>query len=260
MKTSPFFHRFDCLMVKQENLILKFSNTIKTMKKAYFLLLTFQVICLLANGQVSVKNLLTENLTNPIGLDVAEPRFTWQLASEKRGIYQSAYEIKVMLGKVVVWNSGKVSAAESVQIPYAGDPLQSGKKYTWQVRVWDKNGKGSPWSQPASFQMAFLKASDWKAKWIEPDHGEEPASRPSPLLRKQFSLGKKVISATAYITAHGMYEAQLNGTRIGDAYLTPGWTAYKKRLQYQVYDVTHLLRNGSNALGITLGNGWYRGI
>jgi alpha-L-rhamnosidase len=108
--------------------------------------------------------------------------------------------------------------------------------------------------------MAFLKASDWKAKWIEPGYAEDLVMRPSPLMRKQFALSKKVASATAYITAHGMYEAQLNGIRIGDAYLTPGWTAYQKRLQYQVYDVTSLVKTGSNVMGVTLGNGWYRGI
>jgi len=230
------------------------------MKKLYFLLLAFQVICMLAAGQVSVKNLLTENLSNPLGLDVSQPRFTWQLVSEKRNIIQSAYEVKVMSGKTVVWNSGKVLSPLSVQVPYAGSPLQSGKKYTWQVRIWYNVGKGSAWSQPASFQMALLKASEWKAKWIEPENTEDLAARPSPLMRKQFVLAKKIASATAYITSHGMYEAQLNGQRISDAYLTPGWTAYRNRLQYQVYDVAGLLKTGTNALGVTLGNGWYRGI
>lgn len=230
------------------------------MKKLYFLLLAFQVICMLAAGQVSVKNLLTENLSNPLGLDVSQPRFTWQLVSEKRNIIQSAYEVKVMSGKTVVWNSGKVLSPLSVQVPYAGSPLQSGKKYTWQVRIWYNVGKGSAWSQPASFQMALLKASEWKAKWIEPENTEDLAARPSPLMRKQFVLAKKIASATAYITSHGMYEAQLNGQRISDAYLTPGWTAYRNRLQYQVYDVVGLLKTGTNALGVTLGNGWYRGI
>ncbi|MBN1789074.1 MAG: family 78 glycoside hydrolase catalytic domain [Bacteroidales bacterium] len=230
------------------------------MKKLTAFLLSFQVMCMMAAGQVSVKNLLTENLSDPVGLDAVQPRFTWQLMSEKRNVSQSAYEIKVLSGKKVVWTSGKVLSAQSVHVPYAGSPLESGKKYSWQVRVWDNGGKASAWAQPASFQMALLNAGDWKAKWIEPADAEDLALRPSPLMRKQFTIGKKVASATAYITAHGMYEAMLNGQRIGDAYLTPGWTAYKKRLQYQVYDVTSLLKSGGNALGITLGNGWYRGI
>ena len=102
--------------------------------------------------------------------------------------------------------------------------------------------------------------SDWKAKWIEAGFAEDSMNRPAQYFRKQFSSTKKIASATAYITAHGMYEAQINGKRVGDAYLTPGWTSYNKRLQYQVYDVTDLLTNGNNAIGVTVGNGWYRGF
>jgi alpha-L-rhamnosidase len=230
------------------------------MKKSFYFIVTFQLMCLLAPAQVSLKNLLTENRINPVGLDAARPRFTWQLASEKRNITQSAYELKVSLGKTIVWSTDKVLSDQSVQVPYAGPALQSGMNYVWQVRVWDNNGKPSPWSQSASFRMAFLKTSDWKARWIEPGFPEDPVMRPSPLMRKQFTVSKKVASAFAYITAHGMYEAQINGQRVGDAYLTPGWTSYKNRLQYQVYDVTALLKTGPNAIGVMLGNGWYRGI
>jgi alpha-L-rhamnosidase len=108
--------------------------------------------------------------------------------------------------------------------------------------------------------MALLNVSDWKAKWIEPGYEEDNAMRPSPMFRKQFSTNKKIVSATAYITAHGLYEAQINGKRVSDDYFTPGWTAYQKRLQYQVYDVTAMLAKGNNAIGVTLGNGWYRGV
>ena len=216
---------------------------------------------LLASAQLSISNQLTENLKDPVGLDASRPRFTWQLLAEKRNVSQSAYELKVMSGKTTVWSSGKVQSSQSVHVPYSGSPLESGRKYTWQVRVWDNMGKSSPWSSVASFQMALMNNTDWKAKWIEPIlTEEEQAARTSPLLRKPFKLTKKVASATTYITSHGFYEAWLNGQRIGDAYLTPGWTAYKKRLQYQVYDVTALLKPGDNALGVMLGNGWYRGI
>jgi alpha-L-rhamnosidase len=230
------------------------------MKRLLLLMLTFSVISLLTAGQTGVKNLLTENLADPVGLDVTTPRFTWQLVSEKRNVTQAAYEIKVMSGKTVVWNSGRIVTPQSVYVTYAGIPLLSGRKYNWQVRIWDNAGNASAWSEHASFQMAFLSISDWKAQWIEPGYTEDPVTRPSPLMRKQFALAKKVASATAYITAHGMYEAQLNGARIGDAYLTPGWTVYSKRLQYQVYDVTAMLKTGENVLGVMLGNGWYRGI
>ncbi len=118
----------------------------------------------------------------------------------------------------------------------------------------------SAWSVTASFQMALLKSSDWKAKWIEIGFAEDSINRPAQYFRKQFVSNKKIVSAMAYITAHGMYEAQINGKRVGDAYLTPGWTSYNKRLQYQVYDVTSLIGNGENAIGVVLGNGWYRGF
>jgi len=230
------------------------------MRKNNFLFFILFLFTTTISAQVKVVNLLTENQANPIGLDVQQPRFSWQLAGEQRNISQTAYEVIVSSGKGTAWKSGKIMSDQSVHVPYGGTALQSGKKYTWQVRVWDNRNKPSPWSEPAFFQTALLSASDWKAKWIEADFIEDSINRPAKYFRKQFSANKKVASAIAYITAHGMYEAQINGKRVGDAYLTPGWTSYKKRLQYQVYDVTNLLQNGNNAIGITAGNGWYRGF
>jgi len=230
------------------------------MKKINGITFVFLLISMTLNAQVKLQNLRTENLHNPIGLDVKTPRFSWQLTSEKRNVMQTAYEVKVSTrsGGSDQWSSGKVVSDQSVIVPYAGKELQSGKRYYWQVRVWDNAGKASEWSTPAFFQMALLKNSDWKARWIQPGY-EEQAERPSPLMRKEFSAAKKIQSAVAYITAHGLYEAHINGQRVGDAYLTPGWTNYKTRLQYQTYDVTSLLKAGVNAIGVTLGNGWYRG-
>jgi len=228
------------------------------MKKPFYLILILQIITFGSFAQIKVQNLLTENLTNPISIDVSHPGFSWQLISNKRNTTQTAYEIKVVLSKAVVWNPGKISSGQSVQIPYGGTALQSNKKYSWQARVWDNTGKVSPWSEIAFWQMGFLSSSDWKAKWIEPEYKED-SPHASPIFRKQFSLNKKIASATAYITAHGLYEAHINGQRVGDAYLTPGWTSYNKRLQYQAYDVTNLLKNGQNVIGVVLGNGWYRG-
>lgn len=224
------------------------------------LLSFFVLFSLFCQAQIRVQKVWVENLSNPIGLGIAKPRFTWQLTSEARNKLQTAYEVKVSSDNTTVWNRGKVASSQSIAVLYAGAPLQSGKKYSWQVRVWDNNGNPSEWSAPAQFQMGLLQTSDWKAKWIIPGYKEDTVMRPSPLFRKEFSLGKPIASATAYITCHGLYEAKLNGKRIGDAYLTPGWTSYKKRLQYQAYNVTDLLKEGNNAIGVTLGNGWYRGI
>ncbi len=230
------------------------------MRKAFFLLTAFQAFILAAVCQVQLQNLQTENLNNPIGLDVLQPRFSWQLVSDKRNVLQTAYELKVSSDPKLsssIWNTGKISSDQSISVPYQGPALTSGKRYYWQVRVWDNSGKASPWSAPSFFQMALLQPSDWKASWIVPGH-EEDSLRASPMFRKEFNSNKGIRSATAYITAHGLYEATINGKRVGDAYFTPGWTSYNKRLQYQAYDVTSLLKQGPNAVAVTLGNGWYR--
>ncbi|NBA89038.1 family 78 glycoside hydrolase catalytic domain [Emticicia sp. CRIBPO] len=212
-----------------------------------------------ARAQLAVKNLLLENQVNPVGLDIRQPRFSWALQSGKRNVKQTAYELKVTAGKEVVWNTGKTSSEQSAHLIYAGKALKSGQKYQWQVKVWDNQGQTSEWSAPAVFQTALMDISEWKASWIEPEFGLDTNITASPVLRKQFSAAKKIVSATAYITAHGLYEAQINGQRVGDAYLSPGWTVYDKHLQYQTYDVTALVRKGKNAVGVTLASGWYRG-
>ncbi|MEQ1796461.1 MAG: alpha-L-rhamnosidase N-terminal domain-containing protein, partial [Lacibacter sp.] len=212
------------------------------MKKISLLLLSFQCIILSVPAQVKLDHLRTENLTNPIGLDVLQPYFSWQLVSDQRNVMQSAYEIRVgtvpaaLVKGEGIWKSGKINSDQSIHVPYKGAALQSVKKYYWQVRVWDNNGKASAWSAMAFWQMGLLQSTDWKAQWIEPGYKEDSVFA-APLMRKEFSNPKKIKSATAYITAHGLYEAQINGKRVGDAYLTPGWTSYNKRLQYQAYDV-----------------------
>ncbi len=229
------------------------------MKKIFVLMFLFATLG--ATGQVKLQNVLVENRSNPVGLDTKQPRFSWQLVSDKKNVMQSAYEIKVTDGnKKQVWTSGKVSSDQSVLVPYNGPALASATKYTVSVKVWDNSNKASNISE-TTWQTAFFDKSDWKAKWIMSSIPEKDSIfQASPMFRKEFSTAKKIASATAFITAQGLYEAHINGKRVGDAYLTPGWTSYNKRLQYQQYDVTSLLTTGNNNIDVVIGNGWYRGF
>jgi alpha-L-rhamnosidase len=209
--------------------------------------------------------LRTEYATNPIGIDEPAPRLSWVLRAPRRGTLQSAYEIRVGksttdIARSPTWSSGKVASDESANRVYAGPALEPGRRYYWQVRVWDDKGRASEWSAPAYWETGLMGAAQWKAQWITPDLAEDTTrSNPSPLLRREFALDGTVASARAYVTALGLYEMQINGRRVGDQLLAPGWTSYDKRLQYQTYDVTDLLRRGPNAIGVTVGDGWYRG-
>ena len=231
--------------------------------KFFAILFSLQLLAAETFAQLKADNLLVENRSNPLGIDVTLPRFSWQLDIGKRNEMQTAYRIQVSSKPnfgAAIWDSGQISSDSSVMVAYKGSALQSGKRYYWRVKVWDNHGAASAWSVGAWWQMALLNATDWQAKWITPGYAEDTVNRPSPILRKQFIVNRKIRSATAYITAHGMYEAQINGHRVGDAYLTPGWTSYKKRLQYQTYDITNLLNHGNNVVAATLGSGWYRGV
>jgi len=166
------------------------------------LFFTLQFVCCFVFAQVHVSNLLCENLVNPIGIDVAQPRFSWQLTSDKRNVTQTAYEIKVTTGKSTVWSSGKVNSDSSVHVYYKGTALQSGTKYSWQVRVWDNLGKASEWSVPATWRTGLFNATNWKAKWIQIGFAEDSINRPSPLFRKEFKTPKKnLISNSIYYCA-----------------------------------------------------------
>jgi len=216
---------------------------------------------------LSAVALRTEYAANPIGIDVRAPRLSWQIQGNARGVAQSAYQVRVapneralQSGNGLTWDSGVVKSGDSVNVMYAGPALQTGQRYHWHVRVWDGGGAASGWSEAAFWEIGLLQPSDWKASWIEPDLPEDVTkSGPSPMLRREFSITGDIERARAYVTSHGLYEMAINGQRVGDAVLTPGWTSYNKRLQYQTYDVTGLLKKGPNAIGVTLGNGWYRG-
>ncbi|MCS7055718.1 MAG: glycoside hydrolase family 78 protein, partial [Thermoflexales bacterium] len=196
------------------------------------------------------------------------PRLSWKLSAEAdaRNVRQSAYQIVVAADpggeRDVIWDTGKVQSGQSVHVRYAGPPLRSGQRCYWRVRVWDQDDRPSEWSAPAWWEMGLLDAADWQAQWItlDWDDGQDSTQpRPAPMLRRAFTLDGRVRTARLYVTSLGLYELRLNGRRVGDALLTPGWTSYNKRLQYQTYDVTELLGEGANAIGAMLADGWYRG-
>jgi len=238
----------------------------KIMRPQLFLLFYILFSSVLVAQHIEVGQTLIENRKNPLGIDNPKPEFTWKLTSDKRNVKQTGYEIQVanskqnlINGDNLYWSSGKVSNEQSVNIPYSGNALLSLNKYFWRVKVWDQKGKASKWSDISYWQMGVLKKNDWQAEWITAGYTEDGEERPSPMFRKVFSIKKKIKSATAVITSRGLYEAYINGERIGDQYFTPGWTNYHERIQYQMYDVTTLLNKGENAIGALLGSGWFRG-
>jgi alpha-L-rhamnosidase len=225
------------------------------------------------------ERLRCEYLVDPLGIDVAKPRLDWILAGAPdapRGQMQSAYRVLVasspgLLAKDQgdLWDSGKVRSSETGFIAYAGAPLQSRETCYWKVRSWDEADHPSAWSGAESWEMGLLQPEDWQAKWIEsspapvnppPDAKHLPEYAPVPLLRTEFTLpAKTIVRARLYVTALGLYEMHLNGQRVGDHVFAPDWTDYNKRVRYQVYNVTSLVKPGGNALGGFLGNGWYCG-
>jgi alpha-L-rhamnosidase len=185
------------------------------------------------------------------------------MQGDRRGARQTAYRILVAPsetgwegGTSLIWDSGRIESDQSIHVPYSGPALASGRRVYWKVRVWDEAGREAE-SPSAWWEMGLLERTDWEAQWIgAPFLGGPRTSSPAPYLRKEFMLQKQVVTARLYATAVGLYECHLNGVRVGDALLTPGWTDYSRRIQYQAYDVTELLRPGANAFGVILGDGW----
>jgi len=236
------------------------------MRHIILCLLISAIVLPLQAQKLSVTDLTCEYQTNPLGLDVAQPRVSWKLTSGTRSTLQTAYELRVgtdgkalARGQNITWQSGKVSSAQSVLVAYKGPALKSRQVYYWQVRVWDNHGNASAWSPVNNWETGLLQTSDWSARWIEPDLPGDAPNQPAPQLRRAFTVAKPLASARLYITSHGLYEAHINGQRVGNQYLTPGWTSYNKHLQYQTYDVTGMLKQGANATGVILADGWYRG-
>lgn len=246
-----------------------------------------------------IKNVRCEHMYRPLAVTVEKPRFSWEWSTEENNVFQSAYQIIVQKEDgAIVWNSAKITGRNTTDIEYAGQPLDSKCRYLYQITAWDQKGKEVKSGQEY-FETAFLRSEEWRAEWIEPVplpqlrdnpleeakktwmailgammRGENPEiisdeanMRAQPLepydppvrMRKVFRLEKQVARARLYITAHGIYEAKINGRPVTDSVLNPGFTTYDKRLKYQVFPVEALLQCGENAIAVTVADGWYKG-
>jgi len=233
----------------------------------YLLILLVASTSSFASGGISVGNLKCEMLTNPRGIDVTKPRFSWQIITDQRGVKQTAYQIivsssagKLAKGEGDVWNSGKINSDRSILVQYNGSALKSRQQCFWKVKLWTNKGE-EDWTQPAFFSMGLLKASDWKARWIGFDKAfpwdsvSKFARLSARYFRKEIAASKKIRRATIYVSGLGLYELYINGQKIGDQVLAPVPTDYSKTIMYNSFDVTENLKQGRNAIATVLGNG-----
>jgi alpha-L-rhamnosidase len=235
-------------------------NIMKALILPIILLMQLAISPRTSAQSLAAYDLTCDHKINPIGIAPGEARLSWKMRGDGRNVMQSAYSVRVAKSdkfgaRDIVWESGKVNSDASVLIPYQGD-LKAGTRYYWQVKVWDNQKRESRWGAPAFFETG-LGESDWKAKWVYPVH-DTSQHIPALMIRKQFDQSKTIASARVYISSLGIYELTINGKRVGEEVLTPGWTAYDERIQYQAYDVTPLLVKGPNAIGVMLGSGWFR--
>jgi len=233
-------------------------------------------------AELRPENLRCEYLMNPLGLDAAQPRLSWVINSNHRGVRQTGYQILVASSaerlaqeRGDLWNSGKVVSDQSSQVSYAGQPLRSRQGCWWKVRVWDQQGAATPWSHDGYWEMGLLAAEAWQpAKWLTLAQDTRPSplskrdleqrkdhpkaqSFPAPLFRREFQLKPGVVRARVYLCGLGDNELYVNDQRIGEHVLDPGQTTYDERAFYVTHDITAALKTGDNAVGVYLGNGFY---
>ena len=231
--------------------------------KIYLLFLLFSIISLsdklLAFGRAT--NLRCEYLANPLGIDSKHPRLTWYLNDSWQAAGQSAYQIivgtdsaKVAAGTGSQWTTGKI-VSSSMIADYNGSPLVPFTRYFWSVKVWDSQGNPSSATIPAFFETGMMEMKNWKGDWITDNR--DINLKPAPVFRKAFTVHKQVVSARAYVAAGGLFELYVNGEKVGNHRLDPMYTRYDRRTLYVTHDLTQMLRDGENAIGILLGNGWY---
>ena len=235
-------------------------------KKILISLLYLLILAGTAHAVLRVTDLRTEQLKNPLGIDIRHPRLGWRIESDEQNVMQTAYHILVASspellaqGKGDCWDSGKVKTDASQWITYQGETLKRNTPYYWKVKVYTHTNE-TDWSEPASWSMGLLNEADWQGQWIgldrpAPGDSETQWSRlAARYLRKEFALTKEVKRATVHIAGMGLYELFINGQRIGEQVLAPAPTDYRKTILYNTYDVTPQLQK-ENAIGVILGNG-----
>ncbi|HPP59140.1 MAG TPA: family 78 glycoside hydrolase catalytic domain [Candidatus Hydrogenedens sp.] len=223
---------------------------------------------------IHIYDLRCEYLECPLGLDVKNPCLTWKLEAitNERGLFQKSYQILVSstfddikndIGDL--WDTGKVDS-DNFQVKYEGKPLLPKTKIWWKVRIWDQKGRVSNYSEPSWWETGLLENENWKGEWIEPPETLYPRNmsdkeiyhfNPALIFRKTLPVEKEIEEARMYISGLGYYECFINGKKVGDHELDPGWTNYSKKVFYSVYDITDYLKKDINIIGAYVGSGWY---
>lgn len=267
-------------------MIALFNNLIKWMSHSQPLPVAMLILGSLsasAQSALSISEIKCENQSHAVGVPLENFRLSWNLESGKKNQQQSAYEIQLSLKAEfnkadIVWNSGRISSPNSIQVMYEGKKLLPGERYFWRVRVWDTNNKPSGWSKQAQFITGIFDESNWSnAQWIAFEDISDsmlvipgihaPGTRELgnranarsivPLFRTEVRPSSEISEAFVFVTGLGQYELDINGKKVGESFLSPGWTDYDKKCLYNIYDVTGLLTSGPNAIGITVGNGFF---
>jgi alpha-L-rhamnosidase len=212
-------------------------------------------------ANITVTGLRFEHLREALGIGTPRPRLSWITQATPRDWRQSGYEIEAYRPDGELHDrTGRVASGDSVLVPWPFAPLASRQQLLVRVRVWGPDDEPSSWSELVPVEAGLLQPSDWTARFVTPGWDEDTSTpQSSPLLRREFVVRPGLQRARLYVTALGVYEAQLNGVTVGDHVMAPGWTSYDYRLRYQTFDVTELLAEGHNALGAILADGWYRG-